>query len=59
MKTPNSETKVGGIRLSIEDWRKLRAIMAARKGRAWLETFIRREYKRIAAQLGSRQTASE
>jgi len=27
----------------------LRAIMAARKGRAWLEAFIRREYKRIAA----------
>ena len=47
MKTPNSETKVGGIRLSHEDWRKLRAIMAARKGRAWLEAFIRREYKRI------------
>ena len=47
MKTPNSETKVGGIRLSHEDWKKLRAIMAARKGRAWLESFIRREYKRI------------
>jgi len=43
MKTPNSETKVGGIRLSIEDWRKLRAIMAARKGRAGLDAFIRRE----------------
>lgn len=34
--------------MSHEDWRKLRAIMSARKGRAWLEAFIRREYKRIS-----------
>jgi len=48
MKTPNKETKVGGIRLSHDDWRKLRAIMAARGSREWLEKIIRREFKKVS-----------
>jgi len=40
------ETKVGGIRLPLTMWVKLRDLMAWHGGRAWLERIIDREHKK-------------
>lgn len=45
----NKDTRVGGIRLHIDDWAKLRALMRFYRGRAWLEKIIRREHKKVDA----------
>jgi hypothetical protein len=44
MKT-KPETKVGGVRLQLESWTKMRALMQL-LGRGWLEKAIDREYRK-------------
>lgn len=39
-------TKVGGIRLELQHWDKLRDLMTHHRGRNWLVKIIEREYKR-------------
>jgi len=47
MKTPKPKpSKSEGLRLSIEHWPKMRAIIQA-KGRTWLQAWIDRQYKAL------------
>jgi hypothetical protein len=41
------ETKVGGIRLTLLHWSKLRELMVHHQGRAWLERIIDREHRKV------------
>ncbi len=49
MKTP---TAPGSIRLPLDHWVKLRALMRHHQGRAWLEKVIDREHKKIEQAVG-------
>jgi len=44
--TPKRQTKATSIRLSLDHWPKLRALIQAHGGR-WLEKFIDREFKKL------------
>ena len=42
-----TETKSEGVRLPLESWTQLRALMAYYGGRAWLVRVIGREWRKI------------
>ena len=44
-------TRVGGVRLGLEHWAKLRSLMAYHGGRRWLEVLIDAAYRRIVKAL--------